>query len=119
LNLRAAHGDSVASQQIESISASSFSTAAGTLAIRCWLKAQHAFPPDLLPLFRVLSMKLTLPKNDFAVLDTDHVSNGDEAKPFAVRTIVQKLDGLHSACHRAFEGIPKPHAFKVWVGVEI
>jgi uncharacterized protein (TIGR04255 family) len=106
--------DSVAGQQIESFSASSFSTAEGTLAIRCWLNPQHAFPPDLLPLFRVLGMELASPKNDFAILDTDHVSIDDVAKPFELQTIIQRLDHLHFSCHRAFEGIPKPHAFKVW-----
>lgn len=106
--------NSVAGQQIESFSASSFATAEGTLAIRCWLNAQHAFPPDLLPLFQVLGMKIGRPEKDFAVLDTDHFCNDDEPKPFDLRTIVLTLDHLHSACHRAFEGIPKPHAFEVW-----
>ncbi|HYG34736.1 MAG TPA: TIGR04255 family protein, partial [Clostridia bacterium] len=106
--------DGVAGHQVDAISASSFKTSQGELAVRCWLNPAQPLPPDVSALAHAMKFEIKRPANDFAVLDTDHNELTGDPKEFDISRIINVLDSLHQVSRKVFEGIPTQHAFDVW-----
>ena len=100
-----------------------YNSQVGVLYLRCFNVKNHpGVPPDLIPLVQQLVDNSTLMrpiKDNFLLLDTDHIYIPTSLIELNINDVIAKLDLLHRGASMAFRQIVTEEALTFWEGSNV